>query len=94
MLAPRETEPRLLHYLSRIPVCVPSVFGEARADIIRGSIDGASMYSLLALGADSRSSSVIRSSVFRKSVDARRYEGLGPHSHVNVGCRQESGPGR
>ena len=22
------------------------------------------------------------------------YEGLGPHSHVNVGCRQELGPGR
>jgi transposase len=26
--------------------------------------------------------------------DTRRYEGLGPHSHVNVGCRQEFGPGR
>jgi hypothetical protein len=24
----------------------------------------------------------------------RRYEGLGPRSHVNVGCRQEVGPGR
>jgi predicted transcriptional regulator len=28
------------------------------------------------------------------TVGPRRYEGLGPHSHVNVGCRQESGPGR
>jgi uncharacterized membrane protein YczE len=27
-------------------------------------------------------------------AQARRYGGLGPHSHVNVGCRQECGPGR
>jgi hypothetical protein len=25
---------------------------------------------------------------------ARQYGGLGPRSHVNVGCRQEMGPGR
>ena len=30
----------------------------------------------------------------RRSQPSRRYEGLGPRSHVNVGCRQEVGPGR
>jgi len=30
----------------------------------------------------------------RRRRPPRPYEGLGPRSHVNVGCRQEVGPGR